>query len=245
MRKGDFTEEDKLKCLLWCDRHCCLCGKPSGSNIEIAHIEPRSSRDRKEVDDIDNAIPLCFECHSEVGKYNREHPRGNKYRNRELKTRRDQIYEKYTRHLVPPIAYQITQEEIRQLPDVGFTLNHLGDSLPIKVLVALEIFLANKSLGLAITENGLYSGKKFLNMNPRSGFQGHFPVPMETVNSRDRLEIRINIKILDQYEREHHLLPVGWVYMRDHNHWFYEPGETLYAGEIKYQFDDWGRFGLV
>jgi hypothetical protein len=156
MRKGDFSEDDKLKCLLWCDRHCCLCGKPSGSNIEIAHILPRKRTDKSDVDHIDNAIPLCFECHSEIGKYNREHPKGNKYRVRELKTRRDQIYEKFTRHLVPPITYQITQQGFRMLPDVGFMLSHVGDSLPIKVLVALEIFLANISLGLADTENGIF-----------------------------------------------------------------------------------------
>ena len=35
---GDFSENDKIKCLLWCNRHCCLCGKACGTNIEIAHI---------------------------------------------------------------------------------------------------------------------------------------------------------------------------------------------------------------
>lgn len=245
MSKGDFAEEDKLKCLLWCDRHCCLCGKPSGSNIEIAHIEPRKRSDVTNVDNIDNAIPLCFECHSEIGKYNREHPKGNKYRIRELKSRRDQIYEKFTRHLVPPIVYEVTQHGSRSLPDVGFSLSHQGDSLPIKVLVALEIFLANRSLGLAETVNGLYSGKKYLNINPRGGFRGHFPIPEEAVNTKERLEIRTNVKILDQYEREHHLLPVGWVYMRDQNSWFYEPGETLYAGDTKYQYSNWGKFGVL
>jgi hypothetical protein len=50
---------------------------------------------------------------------------------------------------------------------------------------------------------------------------------------------------LDQYEKEHDFLPVGWVYMRDQNAWFYEPGETLYAGEEKYQFTGWGKFGVV
>jgi len=52
------------------------------------------------------------------------------------------------------------------------------------------------------------------------------------------------VKILDQYEREHYLLPVGWVFMRDQNSWFYEPGETLYAGDKKYQYSDWGKFGV-
>ncbi len=242
---GDFSDSDKLKCLLWCDRHCCLCGKSSGSTIEIAHIVPKKKRSNPEIiSNIDNAIPLCLECQNDVEKYNQEHPRGNNYRIKELKSRRDQIFEKYTRHLIPPIHYEITQHKLRRLPDVGFTLTHLGDSLPVKVLIALEIFLGNRSLGLINTENGLYSGKKYLNINPRGEFNGHFPIPNEAVNSNERIEIRINGIILDQYEREHHLLPIGWVYLRDRNSWFYEPGETLYAGDSVYQFQHWGQFGI-
>jgi len=33
---------------------------------------------------IENAIPLCFECHAEVHAYNVKHPRGRKYTEREL-----------------------------------------------------------------------------------------------------------------------------------------------------------------
>ena len=249
MAQNDFSEDDKLRCLLWCDRHCCLCGKAAGSNIEIAHIIPKKRGGPPELNQIDNAIPLCFECHSEIGKYNREHPKGNKYRVRELKTRRDQVYEQYTRHLVPPISYVITQyigltSGIRVLPDVGFTLRHTGNSLSAKILVALEIFLNNNSLGMAETENGLYSGRKYWNLNPGEGVNGHFPIPNEAVTGTERLEIRVNIKILDQYEREHYLLPVGYVYMRDVNSWFLEPGETLYRDEHRYQFQDWGQFGI-
>ena len=30
---GDFHEKDKIKCLLWCNRHCCPCGKACGTDI--------------------------------------------------------------------------------------------------------------------------------------------------------------------------------------------------------------------
>ncbi len=245
MAKSDFSEKDKLKCLLWCDRHCCLCGKPTGFNIEIAHIRPKMGNS-KELDNIDNAIPLCYYCHGEIGRYNDKHPRGDKYREKELKTRREQIYEKYTRQLVPPLKYQITQEcnqSPRQLPDVGFLLAHKGNELPIKVLAALEIFLDRKSLGLAETQNGLYSGRTFWNLNPGEGVNGHFPIPNAAVDSNKLLEIRINIKIIDIYEREHYLLPVGYIYLRGENKWFLEPGENLYSGK-KYEFKGWRRFGI-
>ena len=219
---GDFSEDDKIKCLLWCNRHCCLCGKACGTNIEIAHIIPKG-QDRSE--DIDNAIPLCFDCHSEIGRYNKEHPRGNKYRPKELKARREQIYEEYTRHLVPPIHFEITQDlpngQKRRLPDIGFNITHLGDSLPVKVLVATQIFLGNKDLG--IPKTGHYSGKQLWSMNPRFGVRGHFSVPDESVKSTERLEIKVKVTVIDQYEREHQLLPIGWVYMRDKNSWYLEP----------------------
>ncbi len=81
-RKYDFSDEDKVKIILWCARHCCLCGEFSGIGIEVAHLERNSS-------DIDNAIPLCFDCHASVGYYNTKHPRGKKYSIKELKARRD------------------------------------------------------------------------------------------------------------------------------------------------------------
>jgi len=101
-RKNDFREEDKIKVLLWCARHCCLCGKNAGVGIEVAHLERNRS-------DIENAIPLCFDCHGAIGHYNVQHPRGRKYSSCELRSRRDQVYEQHTRHLVSPTNYRVTQ----------------------------------------------------------------------------------------------------------------------------------------
>jgi len=217
-----FSEKDKIKCLLRSDRHCCLCGKACGTDIEIAHIIPKSEGGSG---DIDNAIPLCFDCHSKIGKYNKEHPKGNKYRPEELMARREQIYEKYTRHLVPPIHFEITQDlpngQKRLLPVVGFNITHVGDSLPVKVFVATLIFLGSKDLG--IPKTGHYSGKQPWSMNPRLGYGGRFMVPDQAVKSTERLEIKVQVTVIDQYERAHPLLPIGWVYMRDKNSWYAEP----------------------
>jgi hypothetical protein len=95
-RKHDFQEADKIKLLLWCDRHCCVCGKACGTDIQIAHI------DEKGPGEIDNAIPLCYDCHAKTGRYNPKYPLGNKHRPKELKARREQVYEQHTRALVPP-----------------------------------------------------------------------------------------------------------------------------------------------
>jgi hypothetical protein len=218
---GDFSESDKIKCLLWCDRHCCLCGKVCGTDIEVAHIEPRK---KPNSSDIENAMPLCYDCHAKIGRYSKDHPRGNKYRPEELKARREQIYDQYTMHLVPPIDFGPTQElsnGTRKLPHVGFRITHHGDSNPVQVLVATHIFLGSEDLG--IPETGHYSGKKAWNLNPRFSIMGHFSVPDKTVLSQEPLQIDFTVTVIDQYERHHNLLPMRWVYMRDQNAWYLEP----------------------
>lgn len=219
---NNFSEDDKIKCLLWCDRHCCLCGEACGTDIEIHHITPKGEGGSN---DIDNAIPLCFKCHSDIGKYNKNHPLGTKYKTKEIKSRRDQNYEKYTSHLVPPIHFNITQDlpngQKRPLPDIGIDVTHLGDSLPVKFSVAVQAFLGNKDLGAVKTSQ--YTGERLWNLNPRHGVRGHFQVPSKVVDSTEHLEIRVFVTIIDQYERKHPLLPLAWVYMRNVNSWYLEP----------------------
>lgn len=218
-----FDGKVKIKCLLWCDRHCCLCGKTCGVDIEVAHID----RKIKDPHAIDNAIPLCYECHANIGHYDREQPRGNKYSDHELKKRREQVYEEYTRCLVPPVRFEITQstpsEEQRKLPDVGFIIQHFGDSLSVKALVGTEVFLDNNRLKEKTAGGGHYGMEEAWNLNPRQGYSGHFDVPVEAVNSDGRLKITAHVAIIDQYERRHDLLPMSWVYERRSNSWWAEP----------------------
>jgi len=221
--KADFSNKDKIKCLLWSNRHCCLCGKACGTDIEIAHILPRG---RPRSWDIDNAIPLCYNCHAEIGRYSKAHPRGSKYRPEELKARREQIYEEQTRHLVPPIQLGVTQQivgtnEKRKLPDVGFNIAHLGDSLPVRVRVIAQMFLDDQDLG--VHESDYSAGERMWNLNPRVAVYGHFQVPVKEVGKEQRLEIRVTAIIIDQYEREHKLLPMAWVYNPNTDEWIYSP----------------------
>jgi hypothetical protein len=55
--------------------------------IETDHITPT---EQGGDDNIDNAIPVCFECHAEIHSYNDKHPRGRKFRPEELRLHRDQ-----------------------------------------------------------------------------------------------------------------------------------------------------------
>jgi hypothetical protein len=213
-------EKEKIRRLLWCDRHCCLCRKSCGIDIEFAHLHEKEGS--KKIDDM---IPVCSECHTKIGAYNPKHKKGTKYKNEELVARREQVYDEYTRELVPAVHYEITQNITqnikREFPDVGFSIIHMGDLFSVRALVVTGIYSNGKFLRNA-DRGGHYDGKEFWNLNPRKGYQGHFQVS-EAVNNDHRLEIKVYVTVVDQYERYHKLLPVSWVYIRENNSWFANP----------------------
>jgi len=217
-----FSDDVRNKVLLWSDRHCCLCKKACGINIEVHHLVPE---EQDGGDDIDNAIPLCFDCHGSVQHYNPKHPKGNKYKPDELKKRREQVYEEFTRHLVPPIHYEISQAlpggGTRKLPDVGFVVRNLGAALPVRLRIVVEVFIAGTSSGAPAGVH--YSGKELWNLNPQSTVLGHFALPKNLENLNDKLEVKVDVTVVDIYDREHHNLPVSWVYMPTEGAWYFEP----------------------
>lgn len=82
-----FNDTEAEDLLVACKRRCCVCHRFCGSKIELDHIKQRADGG---TDDIDNAIPLCFDCHAEVHAYNDRHPRGRKFKPGELRKHRDE-----------------------------------------------------------------------------------------------------------------------------------------------------------
>lgn len=79
-----FSQQAKARMFTRCARICCLCWKQCGTNIEAAHIIPEAVGG---PDDADNGIPVCFDCHQEIGAYDNSHPRGNRFTREELQGR--------------------------------------------------------------------------------------------------------------------------------------------------------------
>jgi hypothetical protein len=84
-----FSQEIVEQLLIGCHRHCCICHKPAGNKIEIHHIVPKSQGGD---DSAGNGIPLCFDCHAEVGSYNIQHPKGRRFTSSELKKHKEQWF---------------------------------------------------------------------------------------------------------------------------------------------------------
>src|SRR5690349_17824367 len=84
---GKFDPDEAMQLLAECHRRCCVCHRFCGSKIELDHMVTGAEGGG---DTIDNAIPLCFDCHAEVHSYNDKHPRGRKFRPQELHKHKEQ-----------------------------------------------------------------------------------------------------------------------------------------------------------
>lgn len=82
-----FNRDEVSELLRRCHRRCCICHRFCGVKIETDHIDPRAE---SQDDSIENAIPVCFECHAEIHSYNDKHPKGRKYLPEELRQHREQ-----------------------------------------------------------------------------------------------------------------------------------------------------------
>ena len=86
-----FSLTIREKAFLDCSRSCCICHKFCGTKMELHHIVQKSQGG---LDEYENCIPLCFDCHADAGSYNSEHPKGSKYSASEITKHRDRWYEK-------------------------------------------------------------------------------------------------------------------------------------------------------
>lgn len=89
---------NKERVLIESKRFCALCEHQKGVKIEIHHIVQKS---KGGSDDFENLIPLCFDCHSEVKSYNPEHPKGNKFSEKELRERLLKFYKRVANNEIP------------------------------------------------------------------------------------------------------------------------------------------------
>jgi hypothetical protein len=90
VRDMPFNQLQVSELLAKCHRRCCICHRFCGVKMETDHLVPLAEAGS---DDIDNCLPVCFECHAEIHGYNDQHPRGRKFRPEELRAHRDQWLE--------------------------------------------------------------------------------------------------------------------------------------------------------
>lgn len=83
----EFNRKEVSELLAKCHRRCCICHRFCGTKIETDHIDQIAEGGGG---NIENAIPVCFECHAEIHSYNIKHPRGRKFQPEELREHKKQ-----------------------------------------------------------------------------------------------------------------------------------------------------------
>ena len=220
-KRKPLSEEDRAKLLLWCARHCCFCGKPCTTNMEIHHIDGDKSNS-----ELDNLIPVCFDCHGELLRYNPKHPKGTPYRFVEIKKRRDQIYDQQTLPYMRQVEIQISNKlfgknEVRTTGDISCTAILHSKDLPVRLSIRITPYLNGEKIQAELGD--LYSGKQLWNLNPSQIVFGHFnlPISLEVVPFLYRVDI--SWSIVDILDREHVMLPFGFVWDWPERDWWYDP----------------------
>jgi len=216
MTRKEFTSDTKRKVLLWSDRHCCLCGKECGVNIEIVHLEDNSNNT------VDNAMPLCFDCHAMIGHYNTSHPKGNKYKPEELKQKREAVYDQYTSHLVPMVQLQVP----RIIKSNNIAVTHLVNQSNDKVAtftVEISVYVGKDYKGLVNAR--YYNGDIMWYLRAGESMRGNFPIEKEWYDSKgkNRLRFEVNITVQDIYGRNHVLAPYCYANPPGEERMYFEP----------------------
>lgn len=116
-----FTDTTAREVLVRSGRCCCICHRFCGTKIELHHIIPIEQRGD---DSLENCIPVCFDCHADIGHYNDKHPRGRKYTSGELRAHKDHWFARVAR--VDPVASKPSEIDRQLLARIWKSLGASG-----------------------------------------------------------------------------------------------------------------------
>jgi HNH endonuclease len=104
-----FSASVKSKALTGAAGHCCVCHRFEAGHVEVHHILPQAEGGS---DDMENAIALCYDCHTWAGHYNPNHPKGSRYSPHMLRAAKNAWYKNVA---FGPIAPAEAKVQVRYL----------------------------------------------------------------------------------------------------------------------------------
>lgn len=125
--------------------HCCVCHRFDAGHIEVHHIRPQAEGGS---DEFENAIALCFDCHTWAGHYNSKHPKGFRFSPEFLQAAKKSWYEVVAAGLIP-VAPENSIVQVRYLisRDHSVTTRILDGDLSLSPFK--DAMLANNAFGKA------------------------------------------------------------------------------------------------
>lgn len=143
-----FPENVANEALVRSERCCCICHKFCGVKIELHHIVQKADGGE---DTLENCIPLCFDCHSDMGKADPKHPKGKHYSEKELRMHRDNWYKKVESGFIASNTNAVYDEDIALFqkicalftPNIRYWLSETDISKchPHETFSELEVYL--------------------------------------------------------------------------------------------------------
>jgi hypothetical protein len=167
--------------LVACKRHCCVCWRRCGFRIELHHI---ISKAEGGADDIENAIPVCFDCHAEIESTG---PRGRRFKAQELREHKQKWLELAAAN--PGALIAAAQQHAETGPLEGL-LAELEYNLAISTLPSREGFppFAVRQFDRAIATNALATLPENTRRQVQNlyGFMNRFNYHLQEMTTADR-----------------------------------------------------------
>jgi HNH endonuclease len=157
-----FSKKVKEDILVASARHCCVCHRYKGIKIEIHHILPKEQGGK---DTFENAISLCYDCHSDAGHYFSKHPKGTKFSPSELKKHKESWFEIVKNNNISQKTKSLIHSRFIITKDFSLIkeiINRDLSNFPIKDTLLIE----NESLDFIkqITKNKTYRNEEIQNL---------------------------------------------------------------------------------
>lgn len=118
-----WSKAVKEEALVACMRCCCICHRPCGIKIELHHIIPESKGGNSTLE---NCIPLCLDCHSDVEHYNPNHPKGTRFSESELKAHRKRWFALVERGPLAPRDEELLAMDRRVAQEIHVQMTRVG-----------------------------------------------------------------------------------------------------------------------
>ena len=171
-----FSSKIKDDILVKSARHCCVCRRFKGLKIEVHHITPKEQGGE---DSFENAIALCFDCHSDAGHYFAGHPKGKKLSSPELAKHKEEWFK-----IVQEGKVDIPKDVVVDI--IVDNMNFEGSFQPqfIKEKIIYVDRDAYKEIFELTGKNSMDIVKEMKQINKQSGF---FDPVIDDINSYDDL----------------------------------------------------------
>ena len=111
--------------------------------------------------------------------------------------------------------------EHRAPGDISCTAILHSKDLPVRLLIKIIPYYNGEKIPVDIGD--LYSGRALWNLNPSQVVFGHFAFPISVDAIPFIYRVDIHWSIVDIVEREHAMLPFGYVWDRPEGDWWYDP----------------------